>query len=114
VIGNLVSNAIKYTPSEGSVAAGAGIEGDMLWIKISDTGVGISPEEQEKIFVPFYRGDQGRRIKQGMGLGLTIARDLAQAHGGRISLESTPGRGSRFTIWLPLEVNREKPPFEGS
>lgn len=108
VIGNLVSNAIKYTPGGGTVAVGAGTEGDMLWVKISDTGVGISPDERERIFVPFYRGDQGRRIKQGMGLGLTIARDLAQAHGGRISLESTPGKGSRFTLWLPLEVNPEK------
>jgi two-component system, OmpR family, sensor histidine kinase BaeS len=108
VIGNLVSNAIKYTPGGGTVAVGAGTEGDMLWVKISDTGVGISPDERERIFVPFYRGDQGRRIKQGMGLGLTIARDLAQAHGGRISLDSMPGKGSRFTLWLPLEVNPEK------
>jgi two-component system sensor histidine kinase BaeS len=101
VVGNLTSNAIKYTPSEGAVTIHAGQQDDMLWIRFQDTGSGIPPGEQEKIFVPFYRGNQDRRIKQGMGLGLTIARDLVQAHGGRISLESTPGRGSLFTVWLP-------------
>jgi signal transduction histidine kinase len=101
VIGNLTSNAIKYTPAEGAVAIEAGQQGEMLWIAIQDTGLGIPPDEQEKIFVPFYRGSQDRRIKQGMGLGLTIARDLVQAHGGRITLESESGRGSKFTVWLP-------------
>jgi signal transduction histidine kinase len=60
-------------------------------------------EEQEKIFLPFYRGSQGKRIKQGMGLGLSIAKDLVKAHGGRISVESKPGTGSQFTVWLPVE-----------
>ena len=101
IIGNLTSNAIKYTPSGGRVTISAGIDEGMHWIKFSDTGPGIPLDEQEKIFTPFFRGSQGRRIKQGMGLGLTIARDLVQAHGGRISLESTPGAGSQFTVWLP-------------
>ena len=101
VVGNLTSNAIKYTPSEGSVFIEAGDQDSLLWVRISDTGPGIPLDEQEKIFVPFYRGSQERRIKQGMGLGLTIARDLVQAHGGRISLESAPGKGSQFTVWLP-------------
>jgi len=76
---------------------------------VQDTGAGIASEEQEKVFEPFYRGNQGRRFKQGMGLGLSIARDLVEAHGGGISLESEPGKGSRFTIRLPLvrvEVGR--------
>ncbi len=106
VVGNLTSNAIKYTPAGGSVAVEAGQQEDMLWVRIQDTGPGIPLDEQEKIFVPFYRGSQGRRIKQGMGLGLTIARDLVQAHGGRISLESAPGEGSRFTVWLPAAGKR--------
>ncbi len=106
VVGNLTSNAIKYTPADGSVAVEAGQHEDMLWVRFQDSGTGIPLDEQEKIFVPFYRGSQGRRIKQGMGLGLTIARDLVQAHGGRISLESAPGEGSRFTVWLPVAGKR--------
>ncbi len=104
VIGNLTDNAIKYTPSGGAVVISAGQEGDQVWLRIADGGPGISPEEQGLIFTPFYRGGQGRRIKQGMGLGLSIARDLAEAHGGRIALQSAPGQGSQFILWLPLNL----------
>ena len=103
IVGNLASNAVKYTPSGKSVSFVAGVEGQEVWIRVSDTGPGIPPEEQEKIFDPFYRGDQGRRIKQGMGLGLSIARDLAIAHGGRLEVESKLGSGSQFTVWIPLD-----------
>jgi two-component system sensor histidine kinase BaeS len=99
---NLVSNAIKYTHSGGQISVQAGVEGEELWICVQDTGSGIPVYEQEKVFEPFYRGDQGRRIKQGMGLGLSITRDLVEAHGGWISLESEPGKGSRFIIHLPI------------
>jgi signal transduction histidine kinase len=74
-----------------------------LLIQVKDNGSGIDSDEQQKVFEPFYRGNQGRRFKQGMGLGLSIARDLIEAHGGRISLESIPGEGSLFTIHLPLQ-----------
>jgi signal transduction histidine kinase len=102
VIGNLLSNAIKYTPPGKSVCVMAGEGDEEIWIKVVDTGLGIPLDEQEKIFRPFYRGDQGRRIKQGMGLGLSIARDLSAAHGGRLEVESSPGAGSTFTVWLPV------------
>lgn len=102
VVGNLASNAIKYTPSGGSVTISAGREGHELWIRFKDNGPGVAPEEQDKIFQPFYRGDQGRRIKQGMGLGLSIANDLVAAHEGHIEIESQPGEGSIFTVWLPI------------
>jgi signal transduction histidine kinase len=101
-VGNLVSNAIKYTPSLGSVTISAGAEADAVWLRVSDTGPGIPTEEQERIFTPFYRGLSSGRFPQGMGLGLSIARDLVTAHGGRLTVESTPSSGSRFTIWLPL------------
>ena len=104
VVENLVSNAIKYTHSGGMVSISAGVEGEELLIRVKDNGSGIAPEEQQKVFEPFYRGNQGRRFKQGMGLGLSIARDLVEAHGGRISLESEPGEGSQFTIHLPSAV----------
>jgi signal transduction histidine kinase len=106
IVGNLVSNAIKYTPAGGTVSISSGAEAQAVWIRVSDTGPGIPLEEQEKIFMPFYQGGQGRRIKQGMGLGLSIARDLAFAHGGKIMLESTPGLGSHFTVWIPRSKNK--------
>ena len=79
----------------------AGQEAGQVWLRFSDSGPGITPQEQEKIFIPFYRGSPGKRIKQGMGLGLSISKDLVTAHGGHISVESSPGAGSRFTVWLP-------------
>ncbi|MFN2290477.1 MAG: ATP-binding protein [Anaerolineae bacterium] len=101
-LGNLLSNALKFTPAGGTVSTAAGVGDDMLWIRVGDTGPGITPEEQAQIFQPLYRGPAGRRFPQGMGLGLSIARDLVAAHGGRLDAESQPGAGSRFTIWLPL------------
>lgn len=101
-LGNLLSNAIKYTPRGGNVSVGVGVENDALWIKVSDTGQGIAPQEQEHIFDPFYRSQKSRRFPQGMGLGLGIARTLVSAHGGRLELQSALGAGSRFTVWLPL------------
>jgi two-component system sensor histidine kinase BaeS len=101
-LGNLLSNAIKYTPPGGTVSVGAGIQGEGIWIKVSDTGPGIAAADRTRIFTPFYRGQTGGRFPQGMGLGLSIARDLVTAHGGRLDFETVPGRGSRFTIWVPL------------
>jgi signal transduction histidine kinase len=100
-IGNLLSNAVKYTPADGNVSVTAGWNDEQVWIQVDDTGPGIVLEEQERIFEPFYRGRQARRFPQGLGLGLTIARDVVNAHGGRLDLTSTPGEGSRFTIRLP-------------
>ncbi len=102
-LGNIVSNAIKYTPQGGSIIISAEVVNNALWLTVQDSGPGIPPEEQQRIFAPFYRGPASQRFPQGMGLGLTIARDLVNAHGGRIELESTTGKGSRFTIILPLE-----------
>jgi two-component system sensor histidine kinase BaeS len=102
-LGNLLSNAVKYTPRRGSVSVTAGTNDQDLWIRVSDTGPGIRTEDQERIFAPFYRSQPGRRFQQGMGLGLGIARDLVAAHGGRLELESTPGLGSHFTIYLPFQ-----------
>lgn len=102
VLGNLISNAIKYTPVGGTITITAGADAEMAWVRVSDTGPGISLDEQGKIFNPYYRGQQGRRIRQGMGLGLSIARDLVSAHGGRLEIDSTPGLGSHFTVRIPL------------
>jgi two-component system sensor histidine kinase BaeS len=102
IIGNLVDNAIKYTPPYGKVTISAGTASGKIWVRVSDTGSGIPYSEQEKIFTPLYRGEQGRRIKQGMGLGLSIAKSLTVAHGGTLQVESTPGLGSNFILTLPI------------
>ena len=102
VFGNLLSNAVKYTPSGGSIRVSAGADATQFWFTVRDSGAGIQENELEKVFLPFYRGETGRRIKQGMGLGLTIARQLVTAHGGELSLESVAGKGSAFTVRLPL------------
>jgi two-component system sensor histidine kinase BaeS len=102
IIGNLLNNAIHYTPPGGAVTVSASTHDDQFCFSVQDTGPGIPPEDFERVFLPFYRGDQGRRIKEGMGLGLSIARDLAIAHGGRLELESVPGSGSTFTLLIPI------------
>ncbi|GAB4407305.1 MAG: hypothetical protein KatS3mg051_1265 [Anaerolineae bacterium] len=99
-IGNLLSNAIRFTPPEGSVSVSVAMQDGHLRIAVQDSGPGIALEEQQRIFEPFYRGS--KRFAQGMGLGLTIACDLVAAHEGWIELQSQPGQGSQFTICLPL------------
>ena len=105
VIGNLASNAIKYTPSGGKVVVRAGFTGEKVWLRFEDSGPGIPENEQKQLFQPFFQGLYGRRIKQGMGLGLSIAQDLARAHGGEITVESTLDVGSSFQVWLPAGNN---------
>ncbi len=103
VIGNLLSNAIKYTPEGGSVRISASSSVDEIRIRVGDTGPGIAQDEQERVFEPFYRSQEPRRFPQGLGLGLTIARDLVEAHGGRLEISSQKGKGSDFLIILPIE-----------
>ena len=98
---NLASNAVRYTPS-GSVVFAIIPHGKEVGVSVQDTGPGIAPEHLERIFDRFYRIDQSRsRELGGIGLGLAIARLLAELQGGRIEVDSTPGRGTTFTLWLP-------------
>ena len=110
VLGNLLSNAIKFTPT-GTVSLEAGVQEGGIAFVVGDTGPGIAADEQHEIFEPFYRSQRERRFPQGMGLGLSIARDLVLAHGGRLAVDSAPGQGSRFTVWLPLRAGyrRDRP-----
>jgi two-component system sensor histidine kinase BaeS len=103
VIGNLISNAIKYTSSTGKIALTAKSTKEKVLIQVSDSGLGISNEEQQRIFEPFYRSRENKRFPQGLGLGLTIARDIVNAHGGNITLKSVKGKGSDFVISLPIK-----------
>jgi signal transduction histidine kinase len=102
-VGNLLSNAIKFMPTGGQVSIQVKLNDGQFVFQVEDTGPGIPTDEQSKIFQPFYRGAHGRRIVQGMGLGLSIARDIARAHGGDIEVESKAGGGSRFILRIPTE-----------
>jgi heavy metal sensor kinase len=98
---NLVENAVKYTAAGGKVEMTLAREGDHALIAVADTGVGIAPADLERIFEPFVRLDAASATP-GSGLGLAIARGVAVAHAGGLTVESTPGAGSRFTLRLPL------------
>ncbi len=105
-LGNLLSNAVKYTPPGGRVCVEAGADPGWAWLRVGDDGPGIAPQQQERIFDALCCPQpQGRRAPEGMGLGLSIARDIVLAHGGRLELDSLPGQGSAFTIRLPLTMS---------
>ena len=104
VVLNLLSNAIKYNRPNGSITVGAHVSGDNLIISISDTGPGISPEDQEHLFEKFYRARSSEDLAPGSGLGLAISQRIVEAHGGGINLESELGVGSTFNILLPLKT----------
>ena len=96
----LLDNALKFTPEGGSVKVRVEEEDGSVALTVSDTGVGISEEQLPLIFERFYRADPSRAAR-GAGLGLSIARQIAESHGGQIRAESTPGKGSTFTLLLP-------------
>lgn len=101
VLSNLIANAIKFT-QQGVIEVRARRDGNQLAITVSDTGVGIEPKHLERIFDAFTQADSSTtRLYGGTGLGLSISRSLAELLGGELTVESEPGRGSRFTLWLP-------------
>ena len=99
---NLIDNAVKFTPAGGIVSIAVCPDGDLVHVDVSDTGVGISEDEQEAIFRRFYRTEQSRSAR-GSGLGLSISAWIVEAHDGSIDVTSTPGEGSTFTVTLPVE-----------
>jgi signal transduction histidine kinase len=103
VLGNLVANAIRHTPPGGSITLAATATAAGLQLEVADTGEGIDPADLPFVFDRFWRGDRARSHSSGVGsgLGLAIAGQLIQAHGGKISVESTLGQGATFTIMLP-------------
>lgn len=104
VMNNLIGNALKYTPQNGRVSVSIfPIEGSRGQVRISvtDSGIGIDKKDATAIFSGFYRADGGKGFKKGFGIGLKVAKDLVEAHGSRISVESAPGKGSKFTLDLP-------------
>ena len=102
----LVDNALRHSPSGGSVTIGAAADGDdaMLWV--DDEGSGIAEADRERVFEPFYRGAGTTRTDGGAGLGLAIARQIVVAHGGTIVAERAPSGGARMVVRLPLRDGR--------
>jgi signal transduction histidine kinase len=106
-ISNLLTNAINYTPAGGSIGLKTAIvrssAGETcVTVEVIDNGAGILPEEIDHIFERFYRGSAGKLSKSpGTGLGLPISKEIIERMGGKITVQSTPGKGSIFTVWLP-------------
>jgi signal transduction histidine kinase len=102
VLNNLITNALHHTPPGGEITVGAERTQHGVTVTVSDTGEGIQPDDLPQIFESFYRGEKSRsRTTGGSGLGLAISRGIIRAHGGEISVQSSPGRGSIFTFTLP-------------
>jgi two-component system sensor histidine kinase BarA len=108
ILSNLLSNAIKFTPEGGRVLLKAETEDNHIVLTVSDTGVGIAPEEKELVFEKFRQsGNPLTREHAGTGLGLSIVRELTKLLGGEVALQSELGRGSTFTVRLPLQLSEE-------
>ena len=106
VIMNILSNAIKYTPDGGRIVMSAGFDPDRVWLEVTDNGIGIPPEDRERIFERFYRVDKARsRESGGTGLGLSIAKEIIRQHEGKLLLVDRPGPGTT----LRMELKREGP-----
>jgi signal transduction histidine kinase len=100
---NLLSNAVKFTAEGGRIQISVEVKTNEVWVSVADTGIGIPPEEQDRIFERFFQVERSLdRNYEGLGLGLSTSKSMVELHGGRIWVESVPGKGSRFTVALPL------------
>ena len=106
---NLISNAIKYSPSGGEIRVVLASGADQALIEIADQGLGIPPERMQRLFQPYSRLHREQQI-EGLGLGLYLCKVIAEAHGGRIWAESEPGVGSTFHVVLPLAASERRIP----
>jgi len=104
---NLLVNAGQSIDANGTITIATGVERDEAWVAVADTGCGITAENLNRIFDPFFTT---KPVGQGTGLGLSVSHAIVRKHGGRIEVESEPGRGTRFTVHLPLTPVREIPP----
>ncbi len=102
VLLNLLSNALKFTPEGGRIDVAAAVRDGAVEISVTDTGVGIAPEDQAAVFEEFRQVGAASKKVEGTGLGLAISRKFIELHGGRIRVESEPGKGSTFAFTLPL------------
>ena len=101
VVSNLVANALRYTPADGIIALSAKMVPGGIQLRVQDTGLGIAPQVQERLFERFAQWNVNGTEPGSGGLGLTITKEIVQAHGGRIFVDSTMGKGTCFTVELP-------------
>jgi two-component system sensor histidine kinase SenX3 len=114
-VGNLVENAVAYSPEGSAVVIGSLQDGDRVDISVSDQGIGIAPKDLDRVFERFYRADQARsRATGGTGLGLAIVKHIATNHGGRVDVRSRLGGGSTFTLRLPARPPEATLPLPAS
>jgi signal transduction histidine kinase len=111
---NLLSNAVKFTPEGGRVGLTASVADGAITIAVSDTGIGIAPEDQAAIFEEFRQvGREDARKQEGTGLGLTLAKKFVELHGGRIWVQSQVGQGSTFSFTLPVRPEAQSSSDKG-
>ncbi|UCG55399.1 MAG: histidine kinase, partial [Dehalococcoidia bacterium] len=103
VLTNLLTNALKFTPEYGSILFRVAINGRWLRVEVKDNGLGLPKKDQESLFQPYWRSETDRQRLPGTGLGLAVCKQLIEAHGGKIWVESKLGEGSTFVFTLPLE-----------
>jgi two-component system, OmpR family, manganese sensing sensor histidine kinase len=103
---NLIDNALRYTPEQGSIEILSSREGNQIFVSVRDTGIGIAPDRIDRVFDRFWRADRSRSYGSGFGLGLTIAQNIARHHGGAIAVTSQLEAGSCFTVRLPIDARR--------
>jgi signal transduction histidine kinase len=113
IFGNLLSNAIRYTPPGGQIIVREAIDDGLAVIEVQDSGIGMGLETQARIFEQFFRAPEAKVMEQqGMGLGLTLTQRLVAAHGGALTVESVPDEGSTFRVTLPLVRRTSTNPFK--
>ena len=114
-LANLLANAIRLSPEGTTIRVRAGHEEPWIWMSVEDEGPGIAAEDQDRVFQRFWRGDPREGREEGRsGLGLTIVRQIAEAHGGEVKLASTPGHGAAFAVWLPAGARAADRPADAA
>jgi signal transduction histidine kinase len=113
ILGNLLSNAVRYTPTGGQVIVHDEVSGDEALVEVRDTGIGMTPEVRARVFEKFYRAPEARNLDaRGLGLGLSLAKQLVEAHHGRLELESEPDQGTTIRIHFPLTHDGLEEPLD--
>ena len=110
VLYNLIDNAIKFSHQDSTIYIQTRIKNEKIFVSVKDTGIGIPKDSVQKVFDRFYKSDLSRgKDKKGTGLGLAVVHNIVEQHGGTIQVASQEGKGSTFTLWLPVNITRKDP-----